>query len=136
MAKIIIVEDDLKVANIYKNRLIADEHQIEIAADIQAVDLIAREKPDLVLLDILMPKVNGLTILREVKAQSELADIPILVLTNIEDATEVQQAIELGASGYLVKADTSLDLLSQKVNEILSSAAIGSGVKTYNEKGA
>jgi len=129
MAKIIIVEDDLKVANIYKNRLIEDGHQIEIAADFQAADLIAREKPDLVLLDILMPKVNGLTILREVKAQSQLADIPFLVLTNVEDATEVQQAIELGASGYLVKADTSLDLLSQKVNEVLTSGAIASGVK-------
>ena len=63
MAKIIIVEDDLKVANIYKNRLIAEGHQAEIATDIQAVDLIEREKPDLVLLDILMPKVNDLTIL-------------------------------------------------------------------------
>jgi len=129
MAKIIIVEDDFKVANIYKNRLTEEGHQILIAADIQAADLIAREKPDLVLLDILMPKINGLTILREVKAQNELADIPFLVLTNVEDATEVQQAIELGASGYLVKADTSLDLLAQKVNEVLSAGAIATGVK-------
>lgn len=129
MAKIIIVEDDLKVANIYKNRLIEEGHQIEIATDIQAADLIVREKPDLILLDILMPKINGLTILREVKAQSELADIPFLVLTNVEAAQEVQQAIELGASGYLVKADTSLDLLAQKVNEVLSAGAIATGVK-------
>src|SRR3972149_8138933 len=129
MAKIIIVEDDFKVANIYKNRLTEEGHQILIAADIQAADLIAREKPDLVLLDILMPKINGLTILREVKAQNELADIPFLVLTNVEDATEVQQAIELGASGYLVKADTSLDLLVQKVNDIISAGSIGTGVK-------
>jgi len=129
MAKIIIVEDDLKIANIYKNRLTEEGHEVEIATDIEAVDLIANQKPDLVLLDILMPKVNGLTILREVKIRDELAEIPFLVLTNVEEATEVQQAIELGVSGYLVKADTSLDLLAQKVNEVLSSAAMASGVK-------
>jgi len=130
MAKIIIVEDDLKVANIYKNRLAQENHDVKIAVDVQAVNMIMAEKPDLVLLDILMPKVNGLSILREIKAQNEFFDIPFLVLTNVEEAQEVQQAIELGASGYLVKADTSLDLLVQKVSDIISSGAIGTGVKT------
>jgi len=129
MAKIIIVEDDMKVANIYKNRLAQENHDVKIAADIQATNMIIAEKPDLVILDILMPKVNGLSILREIKAQSDFADIPFLVLTNVEEAQEVQQAIELGASGYLVKADTSLDQLVQKVNEIISAGAIGTGVK-------
>ncbi|OGE14852.1 hypothetical protein A2409_03205 [Candidatus Curtissbacteria bacterium RIFOXYC1_FULL_41_36] len=92
--------------------------------------MISTEKPDLVLLDILMPKINGLAILREIKAQNELFDIPFLILTNVEGAQEVQQAIELGASGYLVKADTSLDLLVQKVNDIISAGALGTGVKT------
>ena len=129
MAKIIIVEDDMKVANIYKNRLAQENHDVKIAADIQATNMIIAEKPDLVILDILMPKVNGLSIPREIKAQSDFADIPFLVLTNVEEAQEVQQAIELGASGYLVKADTSLDQLVQKVNEIISAGAIGTGVK-------
>ena len=129
MAKIIIVEDDLKVANNYRNRLAQEHHDVKIAADVQATNMIMTEKPDLVLLDILMPKINGLSILREIKAQNELADIPFLVLTNVEGAQEVQQAIELGASGYLVKADTSLDLLVQKVNDIISAGSIGTGVK-------
>lgn len=129
MAKIIIVEDDLKVANIYRNRLAQENHDVKIASDVQATNMIMTEKPNLVLLDILMPKINGLSILREIKAQNELADIPFLILTNVEEAQEVQQAIELGASGYLVKADTSLDLLVQKVNDILSAGAIGTGVK-------
>jgi len=120
----------LKVANIYKNRLAQENHDVKIAVDVQAVNMIMAEKPDLVLLDILMPKVNGLSILREIKAQNEFFDIPFLVLTNVEEAQEVQQAIELGASGYLVKADTSLDLLVQKVSDIISSGAIGTGVKT------
>ncbi|EKD57911.1 MAG: Response regulator receiver protein [uncultured bacterium] len=130
MAKIIIVEDDLKVANNYRNRLAQEQHDVKIVADVQAINMISTEKPDLVLLDILMPKINGLAILREIKAQNELFDIPFLILTNVEGAQEVQQAIELGASGYLVKADTSLDLLVQKVNDIISAGALGTGVKT------
>ena len=129
MAKIIIVEDDLKVANNYRNRLAQEQHDVKIVADVQAINMISTEKPDLVLLDILMPKINGLAILREIKAQNELFDIPFLILTNVEGAQEVQQAIELGASGYLVKADTSLDLLVQKVNDIISAGSIGTGVK-------
>ena len=129
MAKIIIVEDDLKVANNYRNRLAQEHHDVKIAADVQATNMIMTEKPDLVLLDLLMPKINGLSILREIKAQNELADTPFLILTNVEGAQEVQQAIELGASGYLVKADTSLDLLVQKVNDIISAGSIGTGVK-------
>jgi len=129
MAKIIIVEDDLKVANIYRNRLAQEHHDVKIATDVQATNMIMTEKPDLVLLDLLMPKINGLSILREIKAQNELADTPFLILTNVEGAQEVQQAIELGASGYLVKADTSLDLLVQKVNDIISAGSIGTGVK-------
>ena len=129
MAKIIIVEDDLKVANNYRNRLAQEQHDVKIVADVQAINMISTEKPDLVLLDILMPKINGLAILREIKAQNELFDIAFLILTNVEGAQEVQQAIELGASGYLVKADTSLDLLVQKVNDIISAGSIGTGVK-------
>ena len=130
MAKIIIVEDDLKVANNYRNRLAQEQHDVKIVADVQAINMISTEKPDLVLLDILMPKINGLAILREIKAQNELFDIPFLILTNVEGAQEVQQAIELGASGYLVKANTSLDLLVKKVNDIISAGALGTGVKT------
>jgi len=129
MAKIIIVEDDMKVANIYKNRLIQEGHEIEICNDVEAVKAITTQKPDLVLLDILMPQVSGLTILREIKTQSQYEEIPFLVLTNVEGATEVEQAISLGASGYLVKADTSLDTLAQKVKEVVALEAISTGVK-------
>lgn len=130
MAKVIIVEDDLKTANIYKERLAQEGYEAIVASDTEALSTIVKEKPDIVLLDILMPRVNGLTILREIKTQRDIEHTPILILTNIEDAREVMQAIELGASGYLVKADTSLDLLVQKVKQVLSSGALSIGVKS------
>ncbi|OGE04754.1 hypothetical protein A3F45_00450 [Candidatus Curtissbacteria bacterium RIFCSPHIGHO2_12_FULL_41_17] len=130
MAKIFIVEDDLKIANIYKTRLEEDGHLVEIVNDEEAFSKIQSEKPNVVLLDILMPKVNGMTILRQLKEDPELEDVPVLILTNVEDANEVSAAIELGASGYLVKAETNLDTLSRKIKEVLESSGIGYGVKS------
>ncbi len=130
MSKVIIVEDDLKVAENYKKRLEEDGHSCEIVDDATAFSKIQNEKPDVVLLDILMPKVGGMTILRQLKEDPACEDIPVLILTNVEDANEVSQAIALGVSGYLVKAETDLDTLSRKVKEILESSSIGYGLKS------
>ena len=129
MAKIIIVEDDFKVANFYKDRLVQDGHEVSIVSDETAVSTIRSTKPDLVLLDILMPKVSGMSILREIKTDQELEDTPVLILTNVEGAAELAQAITLGASGYLVKADTTMEMLSNKVKEALASSSLATGVK-------
>ena len=129
MAKIIIIEDDLKVAEVYKKRLEEDGHEVLISEDIQAVGQIKSQKPNLVLLDILMPKISGMTILRELKSDPDLEEIPVLILTNVEGTNELSQAVELGASAYLVKADINLDILSAKVKEVLESEAIATGVR-------
>lgn len=130
MAKIIIVEDDFKVANFYKERLLQDGHEVTIVSDEKALETIRSQKPDLVLLDILMPKVSGMSILREIKTDQGLEDTPVLILTNVEGATELAQAITLGASGYLVKADTTMEMLSDKVKEALDSSSLATGVKS------
>ena len=130
MAKVIIVEDDVKLAQNYQQKLTQEGFEAKISEDIAAVDTIRAEKPDLVLLDLLMPKVHGLTILRELKMDSELETIPVLILTNVEGANELSEAIAFGASGYLVKADTNLDILVSKVKEAISAQAIGTGIKS------
>jgi CheY-like chemotaxis protein len=129
VSRILIVEDDLKIASLYKETLEKEGNEVKISADIEALNIIKAEKPDLVLLDILMPKVNGLTILREIKTTPELEGMPVIILTNVEGADELSQAITLGASGYLVKAETSLDMLSQKVKDVTQSGSMATGVK-------
>jgi DNA-binding response OmpR family regulator len=129
MANIIIVEDDLKLAEAYKKRLEEDGHKVEIIDDTSAYEVIKSQKPNVVLLDLLMPKVSGMTILRELKSDAELEGIPVLILTNVEGTNELSQAITLGASAYLVKAETNIDLLSAKIKEVLESEAIATGVK-------
>jgi len=129
MAKVIIVEDDVKLAQNYQQKLTQEGFEVKISEDVAAVETIRAEKPDLVLLDLLMPKVHGLTILRELKMDAELETIPVLILTNVEGANELSEAIAFGASGYLVKADTNLDILVSKVKEAIGSQAIGTGIK-------
>ena len=130
MANIIIVEDDFKVADIYKKRLEEDGHKVEIIDDTGALDKIKSQKPDVVLLDLLMPKISGMTILRELKSDPNFEEIPVLILTNVEGTNELSQAIALGACAYLVKAETNIDILSAKVKEVIESEAIATGVKS------
>ncbi|HLA03985.1 MAG TPA: response regulator [Patescibacteria group bacterium] len=130
MAKVIIVEDDVKLAQNYQQKLTQEGFEAKISEDTAAVETIRAEKPDLVLLDLLMPKVHGLTILRELKMDAELETIPVLILTNVEGANELSEAIAFGASGYLVKADTNLNILVSKVKEAINSQAIGTGIKS------
>src|SRR4030065_2760720 len=125
MAKVVIVEDDLKLAQNYQQKLTQEGFEVKISEDVAAVETIRAEKPDLVLLDLLMPKVHGLTILRELKMDAELETIPILILTNVEGANELSESIAFGTSGYLWEADTNLDTLVSKVKEARSAQAIG-----------
>ena len=85
----------------------------------EASKLISEKKPDIVLLDILLPKKNGLDVLRDMKNDVETKDIPVLLLTNLSDEESISQGVVLGARGYLVKADMSLDEVAEKVEETL-----------------
>jgi len=75
--------------------------------------------PDLILLDIILPKKDGFEVLKWLKADPKTADIPIIILTNLSDISSVQQALELGANSYLVKADFHLDDVIKKVEQTL-----------------
>lgn len=119
MANIIIVEDDLTLANIYKKSLEEGGHLAEIVSDIEAVNTIKAKKPQLVLLDILMPNINGLDILRELKADPLSADVPVLLLTNVAENDSIAKGLEYGALGYLLKSETTPNLILSRVERTL-----------------
>lgn len=122
MAKIIIVEDDINLANIYKEKLTKGGHQAIVVADVDASKIILASKPNLVLLDILMPHVSGLDILREVKGDSGGASIPILLLTNVAEDSTIAKGLEYGAYGYLLKSETTPEQVLSRVNMTLEEA--------------
>ncbi|MEK9146698.1 MAG: response regulator [Patescibacteria group bacterium] len=123
MANIIIVEDDMNLANIYQQKLTAGGHNVSTVSDTEAVKEITFQKPNLVLLDILMPNVSGLDILREIKAESSVSGIPVLLLTNVAEDASIAKGLELGAYGYLLKSETTPDLLLSRVNMTLEETA-------------
>ena len=119
MANIIIVEDDLTLANVYKKSLEEGGHAVELVSDMEAVSTIKAKKPQLVLLDILMPNVNGLDILRELKSDPEASVIPVLLLTNVAENESIAKGLEYGAYGYLLKSETTPDQMLPRVNRTL-----------------
>jgi len=76
-------------------------------------------KPDLILLDLILPKIDGFEVLKKIKADPETKDIPVIVLTNLEESEDVQRAIDLGAKNYLVKANYSLREVVEKIKKAL-----------------
>ncbi|MFA7169976.1 MAG: response regulator, partial [Candidatus Paceibacterota bacterium] len=75
--------------------------------------------PDLILLDIILPKMDGFEVLKNIKADDKTSQIPIIVLTNLGDISNIQKALELGANTYLVKADFHLDDVMEKIENTL-----------------
>ena len=123
MANVFIVEDDINLANIYKQKLTEGGHAATVVLDKEAVSRITASRPDLVLLDILMPSVGGLDILRELKADANTAGIPVILLTNVSEDTSIAKGLEYGSYGYLLKSETTPDLLLSRVNMALEETA-------------
>lgn len=84
------------------------------------LNLAKKETPDLILLDLVLPKKNGFEVLEEIKKDSSTKNIPVIVLTNLEGSAEVERALSLGATTYLVKTNYKLDELLGKIEGVLN----------------
>lgn len=118
MSNIFVIDDDAALAEIYRKKLADGGHNVEIVLDRDAVAAISSKKPDLVLLDILMP-INGLDILREIKADPIVSQIPVLLLTNVAEEASIERGLKYGADGYLLKSEMTPDQLLDRVNSTL-----------------
>ena len=119
-SKIVIVEDDVSLADIYKTRLELVGHKCFIAVDgIDALVHIERELPDLVLLDIMLPKIAGDQILEIMRRNSWGKRIPVLVVSNLNEFEAPKGLRDWGIEDYVVKANLSNDQIDQIVDSIL-----------------
>src|SRR5579872_854089 len=106
MKKILIIEDDQLVANIYRNKFSADGFHVEIAFDGQAgFDLVKTFHPDAVVLDLMLPKITGVELLKKIRAEAGLQQLPIIVFSNTYLSNMVQEAWKAGATKCLSKAN-------------------------------
>lgn len=119
--KIVIVEDDAMLLKYISASFRTDGgFEVHTAADGEAGEhTIKEQKPDIVLLDVIMPKKNGFEVLKEIKKDPTTAKIPVIVLTNLGQQKDVDQAKKLGAADYLVKVDLQVSEIVEKVKMFL-----------------
>lgn len=107
MAKVLLVEDDSVLAEMYKAKFEQEGHTVRVAlGSDECMRIITEFEPELILLDILMPKLNGFHVLKEIKKRPDTHDTPVVLLTNLDQAeTEVSKEMTdaIGVSDYLVK---------------------------------
>lgn len=104
--KVLIIDDEQSILTMYGDRLKQEGFEVLTAPEGQAgIDMAGKEKPDVVLLDIIMPQLNGLDVLKILKEKPETKNIPVFLLTNLPQEASGEKAKQLGAYGYLVKAE-------------------------------
>jgi len=118
---LLIIEDDAQLAEMYEAKFKLSGYDVDIGHDgAEGFDKMKREQPDLVLLDLMMPNLDGMTALKHAKADPVTKDIPIIVLTNLSDDTNVRDAIKFGAAGYIVKSDQTPTEVVNKIKNVLA----------------
>ncbi len=117
--KILIIEDESALQKTLGEILSQQGYEVLSALDGEiGLKLVQSKKPDLILLDLILPKIHGFDVLKKIKDNPETKEIPVIVLTNLESIEDIKKAIELGATTYLVKANYSLKELTIKVNQV------------------
>ena len=116
--KILIIEDEQTLVKALMDSLKDDNYKIETAIDGEEGWRKANEfKPDLVLLDLILPKMDGFALLSKMKASQELKDIPVVILTNLSDVAD--RCTELGAVECLIKSDESIDKIRERIKAMM-----------------
>ena len=120
MKRILFIEDESALQKTFTDILKSEGFEVISALDGETgLNLIKKDKPDLVLLDLILPKIHGLDVLKKMKEDEITKNIPVIVLTNVESIEEIDKALELGATTYLVKSDYSLEEVIAKVKKAL-----------------
>lgn len=122
MRNVLLVEDDVLVSQMYARRLEKSGINVILAFDgIDGLEKLKKEKVDLVLLDIMMPKMNGYEMLKRIREDPELKNTRVLVLTNLNDSpTEIKKIKALGIEEYILKSDITLAGLAKVVDKYLN----------------
>ena len=126
-AKVLVVEDEEILLTALREELENGGYVVGGAVDGEdGLEKVKSFKPDLVLLDLVMPKMDGMEMLRKLKEASDTRDVPVVILTNLSDYERISEALSLGAMDYLVKANYKLEDLLEKVKTVLARKQGGS----------
>lgn len=131
--KILIIEDEKILSDILSGKFKDEGYQVFVAADgIDGLKQMRDLKPDLVFLDLVMPRKDGMDVLEEVKDDKDLKKIPIVVISNSGQQTEIERIVGLGVRDYIIKAQFSPDEVLEKVKKYLNQEYIEKGGKIFD----
>ncbi|HAT68749.1 MAG TPA: hypothetical protein DCS20_03995 [Candidatus Yonathbacteria bacterium] len=122
MKKILIIDDDKIFSKILRDGLVAGgqgKYEVVTAFDgEEGFEVAERERPDLIMLDLMMPKVTGIECLKKIRAEEWGQDTPVIVETQLSDLEKMSEGVELGVRGYIIKSDYSIDAILRQVGDV------------------
>lgn len=119
--KILLIEDDSFISQMYAMKFKQTNFDFLVARDgVKGLELAKKEKPDLVLLDIILPEIDGFEILRRLKEDPLLQAIPVVLLTNLGQQENIQKGVAMGAKDYIIKAHYTPQEVVEKVQSFLT----------------
>ena len=122
MAVILLVEDDEFIRSLLGDKFRTQGYEVFDAKDgKEGLEKLKKEKPDIVLLDLLMPVMDGFETLKQMRSMKEFASTPVIVLSNVDQKQDVDRAMELGATDYLIKVYNTPEEIVEKVKKTISS---------------
>jgi len=121
MTKVLLVEDDVALRDIYSARFMAEDYEVVTASDGEmALTQAVKEKPELIILDVMMPKISGFDVLDILRATPETKDTKVIMMTALSQSADVEKGKTLGADEYLVKSEVTLTDVIEKAKEVLA----------------
>lgn len=118
--KILLVEDDEMLHTMYTQKFTKEGYDVKSGYNgAEGVTLAESEKPDVILLDIIMPKMDGFAALKKIKKNAATANIPVILLTNLGQEEDIRKGKELGAADYFIKANHTPQEVVDKVKSII-----------------
>lgn len=123
MKKVFIVEDDPLMVRMYERIFKTNGYEVETAFDGEealAKIQIMKDKPTIILLDVMMPKLSGFDVLKRIKTMDDLKNIPVVLLTNLSGKEDAERGISLGAADYMVKSEYEPKQVVSRIEDIIS----------------
>ncbi|MFA6423793.1 MAG: response regulator [Candidatus Magasanikbacteria bacterium] len=117
---VLLVEDDVFLAGIYQKKFEMEGYKVTLADNGEkALVEVKKKKPDIVMLDILLPKLDGFAVLSKMKAGPDTQNIPVILLTNLGQKDDVEKGLQMGAADYLIKAHFKPSEVVDKIKKVL-----------------
>jgi len=119
--KVLIIEDDPFIADVYVLKLESEGYDVEAAEDgLKGLEMLKKKKYDIILLDILMPNLDGFKVLERIKLLPDLNKVPVVILTNLSQKKDIKKGLELGAVDYIIKTKFTPTEVVKTINKVLA----------------